>query len=121
MINIKAEVSNVFAGKPHLKLYKEGTEVSAYDLVRAILPYLNDFDASKVLYGTEEYVLRSKGEEGEVIVKVDFSDYTSLMVVPECPDEWLRELEAKCKLVHDQFSRDSYPKAKWVVKDLLTY
>jgi hypothetical protein len=121
MISVKAEVSNTFAGKPHLKLYKGGTEVSAYDLVRDILPYLNDFDASKVLYGTEEYVLRSKGEEGEVIVKVDFSGYTSLMVVPECPDEWLGELEAKCKLVHDQFARNSYPRSKTVTKDLTTY
>ena len=121
MISVKAEVSNVFAGKPQLKLYKEGTEVSSYDLVRDILPYLNPFDGSKVLCGTEECTLRSKGEEGEVIVNVDFSGYNSLMVVPECPDEWLGELEAKCKLVHDQFARDSYPKARWVVKDLLTY
>ena len=121
MISVKAEVSNIFAGKPQLKLYKEGTEVSSYDLVRDILPYLNNFDVSKVLYGTEEYVLRSKVEEGEVIVRVDFSGYNSLMVVPECPDEWLRELEVKCKLVHDQFVRDSYPKSKWVVKELTTY
>jgi hypothetical protein len=121
MISVKAEVSNVFAGKPHLKLYKEGTEVSAYDLVRDILPYLNDFDASKVLYGTEEYVLRSKGEDGEVIVKVDFSGYTSLMVVPECPDEWLKELEEKCRLVHTEFTRVSYPKSRMVVKELITY
>jgi len=121
MINIKAEVRNVFAGKPQLKLYKGDTEVGSYDLVRDILPYLNAFDVSKVLCGTEESVLRSKSEEGEVTVKVDFSGYTNLMVVPECPDEWLRELEVKCKLVHDQFVRDSYPKSKWVVKELTTY
>jgi hypothetical protein len=118
MISVKAEVSNVFAGKPQLTLYKEGTLINPGDLVRAILPYLNSFDAWDVISGTKECVLRSKGE---VEVTVDFSGYSDLRMVPICPDEWLNELEAKCKIVHDQFTEVSYPKSKMVVKSLTTY
>ena len=88
MINIKAEVSNVFAGKPQLTLYKEGTLINPGDLVRSILPYLNSFDAWDVISGTKECELRSKGE---VEVTVDFSGYSDLRIVPICPDEWLNE------------------------------
>jgi len=119
MINIKAELSNVFAGKTQLKLYKgEGTPINPGDLVRSILPYLNDFDAWDVISGTKECVLRSKGE---VEVTVDFSGYSDLRMVPICPDEWLNELEAKCKIVHDQFTEVSYPKSKTVVRYLNNY
>jgi hypothetical protein len=120
MISVKAELSNVFAGKTQLKLYKgEGTPISPRDLVLEILPYLNPFDAYDVIYGTsEECVLRSKGE---VEIEVDFSGYTDLRDTPNCPDQWLNALEEKCKLVHTEFMRVSSPKSKSVSKDLLTY
>jgi hypothetical protein len=118
MINIKAEVSNVFAGKPQLTLYKEGTLINPGDLVRSILPYLNSFDAWDVISGTKECELRSKGE---VEVTVDFSGYSDLRIVPICPDEWLNELESKCRLVHIEFTRFSSPKSKMVVRSLSNY
>jgi hypothetical protein len=119
MISVKAEVSNIFAGKPQLTLYKgEGTPVNPADLVRSILPYLNDFDAWDVISGTKECELRSKGE---VEVTVDFSGYSDLRTVPTCPDEWLNELESKCRLVHIEFTRRSSPKSKTVVRSLSNY
>ena len=119
MISVKAEVSNVFAGKPQLKLYKgEGTPISPRDLVLEILPYLSPYDAYDVIYGIGECLLKSKGE---VEVKVDFSGYTDLRDTPNCPEEWLGELEDKCRRVHIEFMRVSSPKSKWVSKDLLTY
>jgi hypothetical protein len=120
MINIKAELSNVFAGKTKLKLYKlEGTPISPRDLVIEILPYLSPFDAYDVVYSTsEECVLKSRGE---VEVKVDFTGYTDLRDLPSCPDEWLNALEDKCRRVHIEFMRVSSPKSKSISKDLLTY
>ena len=119
MISVKAEVSNVFAGKPQLQLYKgEGTPIWSRDLVLEILPYLDSFDASDIISKTGECTLRSKGE---VTITVDFSGYKDLSVVPSCPDEWLNELETKCKLVHDQFMDVSYPKSKTVVRSLSNY
>jgi hypothetical protein len=118
MISVKAEVSNIFAGKPQLKLYKEGTLINPGDLVRSILPYLNSFDAWDVISGTKECILRSKGE---VTVTVDFSGYTDLRDTPICPDEWLKELESKCRLVHIEFTRFSSPKSKMVVRSLSNY
>jgi len=120
MINIKAELSNVCAGKTQLKLYKgEGTPISPRDLVLEILPYLNPFDAYDVINSTsEECELRSRGE---VSVSVDFSGYKDLSVVLSCPDEWLNELESKCRLVHIEFMMVSSPKSKMVAKDLPTY
>ena len=119
MISVKAEVRNVFAGKPQLKLYKgEGTPISPRDLVLEILPYLSHYDAYDVIYGTSECLLKSKGE---VEVKVDFSGYTDLRDTPICPDEWLNELESKCRLVHLEFTRFYSPKSKMVVRSLSNY
>jgi hypothetical protein len=110
-------VSNDFASETTLTLENEHGEIlTATEIVLFYLPYIKDQSAWSVIHNQDTECCI--GSNHNAFITVDFSEFTNLSIVPECPQTWLDELRAKCSTVHDAFMRKHSPSFVSVTKTI---
>ena len=101
-------IGNEFASQTTLTLKDEnGNLLTAAEIVLFYLPYIKEQSAWSVVRNQDaKCCILSRYN---VSVTVDFSDLSDLSALPDCPQEWLDNLIAKCMIVHNAFTSQHSP------------